>query len=59
MTQPSQRSLFVGKPGYSQKLKDGQTQDIIWNLYEEFFHHANGVAIDDVKDCFARLSEMT
>jgi len=41
-----------------EELKKERTLGIIWRIYEEFFHQANGVAVEDVKDCFARVSEM-
>ena len=38
------------------ELQKGQILETIWNIYEEFYCHANGVATEDVNDCFARVS---
>ena len=38
-------------------LTAGQRLDIIWRVYEEFYHGTNGVAMEDVKDCFSRMLE--
>ena len=40
------------------ELTKEQMLEIIWEIYEKFFHRTNGVAMDDVKDCFARLLKM-
>ena len=41
-----------------EKLERRQILGMIWSVYEEFYQHTNGVAIEDVKDCFRRVSEM-
>ena len=41
-----------------QELTKRQVLGMVWELYEKFFHQTNGLAMDDVKDCFARVLEM-
>ena len=41
-----------------QELTGEQTVEIVWEIYEKFYHRANGVAMDDVKDCLTRLLKM-
>ena len=36
-------------------LKKEQVLDTIWTLYDEFFCQTNGVAVEDAKECFARM----
>ena len=36
-----------------------QILETIWNIYEEFYCQANGVSTEDVKACFAQVSERT
>ncbi len=40
------------------ELTKEQILGIVWEIYEKVYHQANGVAINDVKDCFARVSNI-
>jgi GNAT superfamily N-acetyltransferase len=37
-------------------LTEEQMLEMVWEIYEKFFHQTNGVPMDEVKDCFARVS---
>ncbi len=41
-----------------EELTKGQVLDMVWELYEKFFHQTNGLALDELKECFARVLEM-
>ena len=41
-----------------EELTRAQVLGMVWELYEKFFHQTNGLALDELKECFARVLEM-
>ena len=41
-----------------EELTKAQVLDMVWELYEKFFHQTNGLALDERKECFERVLDM-